>query len=97
MKRVWTYEKNSWEPKHWWNALGVPERCQDDYGRLTWVWGFWFIGYVVIAYKTCHCEDCVDQRLWHHLKEQHDEEFADEVIEYRIRVRSMPKDGTRRV
>jgi hypothetical protein len=54
MGRFWTYSRESWTPKHRW----LPYRGSDEYGRLTIVLPIPFNGYLVVAYRTCHCSDC---------------------------------------
>jgi hypothetical protein len=66
--------------------LGVPHLGEDEYGRRTLVEGSFLTGYLVWAFKTCQCEDCVDIRYetqldeqYEVLKEKYGQELADEV------------------
>jgi len=61
MSRIWFYSRKTWwaEGAQRW---GWPYFGADENGRRTVVIGFWFIGYVVFAYKTCYCEDCTEIR-----------------------------------
>lgn len=89
-------------------AWGVPRFTADEYGRKTVTFGFWFIGYVVLAYWVCFCEDCIDMRhqqnmidqdasLYERLMTKYDEEFVREVFDRRIHLRELQGEQTRRV
>lgn len=60
-RRFWIYSKRSWDPR-WWHKLGVPYLGGDEWGRRTVVIGLWFLGYVVWAWRTCHCPECDEMR-----------------------------------
>lgn len=59
--RVWTYSRQAWTPGGW-ERWGWPYRGGDEWGRRTVVVGLWFVGYLVVAYWTCRCEDCDEAR-----------------------------------
>jgi len=60
--QVWTYSKDTWDPR-WWNKIGWPSfQGSDEWGRRTVVWGTFVTGYVVWAYRTCWCETCHEAR-----------------------------------
>jgi hypothetical protein len=97
LKRVWYYPPITFFPR-WWNMLGIPWRGDDEYGRRTFCWGTGLTGYLIWAYRTCQCEDCVDLRLDAELQQQHEElvkkyskDFADDVLARRLRVREVQK------
>lgn len=94
-KRIWYYNP-SYHPR-WWNQWGIPWTGDDEFGRRTFCWGFWFTGYAIVAWKTCQCEDCVDSRTYEQLKEQWGDDFADDWLNYRVRMREVSGDGTPRV
>ena len=58
MSRLWTYSRDIWDPPYRW----VPYRGSDEYGRLTIVLPIPLGGYLVWAYRTCHCDFCNDSR-----------------------------------
>lgn len=62
LKRFWRYRYSSWQPR-WWNYL-LPYPGGDEWGRLTLVFHVPPIGFIVWAYKTCHCDVCVESREW---------------------------------
>lgn len=95
-KRFRWHSRARWDPGFW-GYLGWPYFSEDEYGRCTIVWGTWLTGYLQVAYRTCRCEDCVDMRLFEQLEEQYGVEFADEVLERRIRLRQLPQERTPRV
>lgn len=57
ISRFWWYRYNGWTPV-WWQYV-VPGFGSDEYGRRTLVVHVPFAGFLVWAYKECHCEDCV--------------------------------------
>lgn len=61
MRRFWWYPRGEWLPNHWWRYL-VPERGGDEYGRRTLVIPFMPFGWLVWAFRTCKCPDCVETR-----------------------------------
>jgi hypothetical protein len=79
----------SWDPGFW-GSIGWPYFHDDEYGRKTIVVGTILTGYLQVAYRKCQCEDCVDNALFAKLEEQYGVEFADEVLERRIYLRSVP-------
>jgi hypothetical protein len=73
MKRTWRYRYGSWLPP-WWAYLIPQIGSTDEYGRKTAVIHIPFWGFLVWAYKTCHCEDCVESR-----EQGWDKEWTDAV------------------
>lgn len=59
MNRFWTYSRDEWEPKRRW----LPSIGGDEYGRRTLVVAIPFSGYLVWAYRTCHCNECTFVRM----------------------------------
>jgi hypothetical protein len=60
-RRVWIYRRNEWSPP-WYQRFGFPFRGGDEWGRRTVVVGFWRVGYVCWAWRTCWCQDCHSAR-----------------------------------
>jgi thiol-disulfide isomerase/thioredoxin len=60
-RRFWTYPRSEWDPE-WWHKAGVPYFGGDEWGRRTIVVGFWFVGYLVWAWRTCWCPECHEMR-----------------------------------
>ena len=61
MSRVWRYRYGTWRTP-WYRYLIPQVDTTDEYGRRTIVVHVPFVGFVVWAYKTCHCEDCEQLR-----------------------------------
>ena len=59
-RRLWRYRYGHWQPE-WWFYL-LPYRGGDEYGRRTWVIPAHPFGWLVWAWRTCYCEDCVTVR-----------------------------------
>ena len=57
MNRLWRYKYGSWLPE-WYRYIFPDFRGNDEYGRRTMVIHVPFVGFLVWAYWTCHCEDC---------------------------------------
>lgn len=59
-RRVWFYRPQL----YWcgWKTLIPFFTASDEYGRRTVCLGWMITGQVVIAYKTCYCEFCVEAR-----------------------------------
>lgn len=57
MKRFWFYRYGSWTPR-WYYYLIPDFSGGDEYVRKTVVVHVPFVGFLVWAYRTCHCEDC---------------------------------------
>jgi hypothetical protein len=85
------YSPLEWRPGFW-NMTGWPFFADDEYGRKIVVIGTFFTGYLVWAYKTCHCEDCEDLRLYTRLCDDYGEGFAGEVLHRRVRLREMQRE-----
>lgn len=74
---IWFYSARNWKPR-WYHRLGVPMfGGGDEYGRLTVVVGFMAIGYMVVAYWRCRCDDCVESRLYQAQIQEFGEGMAD--------------------
>lgn len=58
--RLWWEGYRDWQP-HWIHYIW-PERGADEFGRRTVVFPVPGFGWLVWAYRTCHCEDCDDLR-----------------------------------
>jgi hypothetical protein len=58
--RFWWYRYRNWTPRWWEWAL--PGRGGDEFGRRTLIIHVPFKGFLVWAYRTCHCADCVEAR-----------------------------------
>jgi len=58
--RVWRYRYRDTHPS-WWRYL-LPWRGGDEWGRRTWVIPVHPFGWLVWAWRTCHCEDCTAVR-----------------------------------
>lgn len=84
-------------PPRWWNKLGVPFRGHDLEGNRYIAWGTPITGYIVLTFGVCRCARCIDLKLHKILTEKFGEDFADEAIERRVRLRQMPQDGARRL
>ena len=67
--RAWTYAREEWDPPKRW----LPYRGGDEHGRRTIVLPIPFGGYAVVAYRTCHCRDCVVTRLQTYYSERSDD------------------------
>lgn len=76
--RIWFYHKDDWDPgrMHRW---GWPLLGGDEFKRKTIVFGFWFIGYVVIAYARCYCEDCEQERKYERVRKLYGPELEADV------------------
>lgn len=59
-QRFWWYSYADWDP-HWIRYL-IPEIGGDEWGRNTLVVHVPFCGFLVWAYRTCYCDDCVETR-----------------------------------
>lgn len=59
--RFWWYRYESWTPP-WWGYI-VPYHGDDEYGRRTLVINLPPFGFLVWAYKTCSCRDCIRTRV----------------------------------
>jgi hypothetical protein len=60
--RLWRYKYGRSSSPHWWNWI-LPYWSSDKWGRKTIVQHVPVVGFVVWAYRTCYCGDCVDSRL----------------------------------
>lgn len=58
--RVWRYRYSTWRPR-WWQWV-LPMFSADEYGRNTIVQHVPPFGFIVVAWKTCKCETCVEER-----------------------------------
>lgn len=59
--RFWTYPRDRWDPM-WPHKWGWPSLGYDEWGRQVVVIGFWFLGYVCWAFRTCWCQNCHETR-----------------------------------
>jgi hypothetical protein len=59
--RIWRYRYGTWTTP-WYYYLIPQLDTTDEYGRRTAVIHVPFVGFVVVAYHTCHCEDCESLR-----------------------------------
>jgi hypothetical protein len=96
LPRWWVQSKDKWDPR-WWNKIGWPFFGIDEDSRMTVTVGFWFLGYITFVTKTCQCEDCVDDRTHAQLREQYGDDFADDWLDYQVRMRGVSGSGTPRV
>lgn len=89
--RWWVYRRKSWIPR-WWNKIGVPQvrGTGDEYGYRCIVWGLWFTGYVVYAYRRCNCVNCVDVRAARDMEAEYGGSFED-WLDMRIRMREVQR------
>ena len=55
-RRLWRYRYGDWRPG--WLFYLLPWPGSDEYGRRTWVVPVHPFGWLVWAWRTCHCEDC---------------------------------------
>ncbi len=88
--RWWFYHRRSWLPPSWYQKWGWPYFGSDELQRDTIIIGFWFLGYVVHAYKDCWCEDCEDERILRDVEERFGADMANQV-----RLRWMQEEGSR--
>jgi hypothetical protein len=51
----WWYHDTGWTG---WRKFFLPWIGNDEYGRLTLVVPIHPAGWVIIAYRTCYCDDC---------------------------------------
>lgn len=78
--RLWTYSRDEWQPEHRWLLYWGG----DEYGRKTIVLPIPFAGYLVWAYRTCHCRWCVVARLqtWRWDRGYFDESWPEWLMEW---------------
>lgn len=62
-RRIWTYPKGEWQPNHWWHYF-LPQifKGGSEWGQHTIVQRVPFVGWVVVAWWMCRCEECKDSR-----------------------------------
>lgn len=72
-RRFWKYSRESWEPLFRW----FPYFGGDEWGRKTIVLPIPFSGYLVFAYRSCHCEECTWGREY--LKAHWRGEFSEHI------------------
>lgn len=76
MNRVWRYRYGTWTTE-WYHYLIPQTGMVDETGRRTIVIHVPLWGFVVWAYRTCHCEDCDYLRA----ERQREQEYWDEIEE----------------
>jgi hypothetical protein len=68
-RRVWRYRYGSWATP-WYHYLVPQSGTVDEYGYKTVVVHVPFVGFLVWAYRICHCEDCEMLRAEGYWKEE---------------------------
>lgn len=86
--RVWHYGYRRWRPV-WWQYI-LPARGGDEYGRRTLVIPVHPFGFLVWAYWTCWCPDCIDMRIATAQREEEEREIA--MAEWEDRERQRRED-----
>ena len=93
-RRLWFISCRSWFPA-WYQRLGWPFFGEDEYGYKILIVGFFFLGYLQLAYAKCYCEDCEEERELREVAEQYGEDMAEQVRMRRLRVRWMQEARSR--
>lgn len=60
-KRVWLQRRDEWYPNAF-QQFGWPHLGGDEWGRRCITIGFFFLGYISIAFRTCYCPECHEMR-----------------------------------